>query len=155
MQPIIMLALVGVAAMAMSMGFLTNTFVLNVQTLGVAEEDLISPIKTANVDLELTRLTAGPDGDATRTHYHNVIHQCSFHTFTTLGTGSTIICKLTDLDDDVIAEGKVVLARTLTGSSNYMLIPISQQAYPFSHDVQKVHDVKIVVLGPRPSTVAP
>ena len=147
-----MLALVGVAAMAMSMGFLTNTFVLNVQTLGVAEEDLISPIKTANVDLELTRLTAGPDGDSTRTHYHNVIDKCSFHTFTTLGTGSTIICKLTDLDDDVIAEGKVVLARTLTGSSDYMFIPIDHQAYPFSHDVQKVHDVKIVVLGPRPST---
>src|SRR3990172_5872588 len=144
MQPIIMLALVGVAAMAMSMRFLTNTFVLNVQTLGVAEEDLISPIKTANVDLELTRLVAGPDGDSTRTHYHNVIHQCSFHTFTTLGTCSTIICKLTDLDDDVIAEGKVVLARTLTGSSDYMFIPIDNLAYPNANDVQKVHDVKIV-----------
>ena len=150
-----MLALVGVAAMAMSMGFLTNTFVLNVQTLGVAEEDLISPIKTANIDFTISKIPGVSPNNPSETVFKNRIIKCSFHTPTTLGPSTTIICKLTDADDDVIAEGKVVLARTLTGSSDYLFIPINNLAYPNANDVQKVHDVKIVVLGPRPSTVAP
>ena len=145
-----MFALVGVAAMAMSMGFLSNTFFLNVQTLGVAETDLVSPIKTANVDLEIGKHAAVPDGDSENAHYHNTIDACSFHTPTTLGAGSTIICKLTDADNDVIAEGKIVLQKTYTGSSPYLFIPIEQVAFDDANNVQNVHDVKIVVLGPKP-----
>ncbi len=148
-----MFALVGVAAMAMSMGFLSNTFFLNVQTLGVAETDLRSPIKTANVDLEIVKHPSGPDADSTNNHYHNVIDFCSFHTPTNLGKGSTIICKLTDADDDVIAEGKTVLQRAYTGSNPYFLVKIVQTAFPWSNDVQNVHDVKIVVLGPKPNII--
>ena len=150
-----MFALVGVAAMAMSMGFLSNTFFLNVQTLGVAETDLKSPIKTANVDLEIGKHASGPDGDSTNAHYHNTIDACSFHSPTTLGTGSTIICKLTDIDNDVIAEGKTVLIRTYTGSNPYFFVDIQQTAFPWSNDVQNVHDVKIVVLGPKPDITKP
>ena len=150
MQPIIMFALIGVAALATSVGFLNNTFVLNVQSLGVAETDLASPIQVANIDLELAKKTAAPDADSTRTHFHNVIDKCSFHSPQALGVGSTIICKLTDLDDDVIAEGKTVLRTPYPGSLPGFFVDISQTAYPWSNDVQKVHDVKIVVLGPKP-----
>ena len=150
MQPIIMFALIGVAALATSVGFLNNTFVLNVQNLGVAEQDLASPIQVANIDLELAKKTAAPDADSTRTHFHNVIDKCSFHSPQALGIGSTVICKLTDLDDDVIAEGKTVLRTPYQGSLPGFFVDISQTAYPWSNDVQKVHDVKIVVLGPKP-----
>ena len=155
MQPVIMFALIGVAALATSVGFLNNTFVLNVQNLGVAETDLASPIKVANIDLELLKMTAAPDTDSTRTHFHNVIDKCSFHSPEALGVGSTIICKLTDIDDDVIAEGKTVLQRAYQGSLPGFFVDISQTAYPWSNDVQKVHDVKIVVLGPRPAAFNP
>ena len=150
-----MFALIGVAALATSVGFLNNTFVLNVQNLGVAETDLASPIKVANIDLELLKMTAAPDADSTRTHFHNVIDKCSFHSPEALGVGSTIICKLTDLDDDVIAEGKTVLRQPYPGSAPGFFVDISQTAYPWSNDVQKVHDVKIVVLGPRPAAFNP
>jgi len=155
MQPIIMFTLIGVAALATSVGFLNNTFVLNVQNLGVAETDLESPIKVANIDLELLKMTAARDADSTRTHFHNVIDKCSFHSPEPLGVGSTIICKLTDIDDDVIAEGKTVLQRAYQGSLPGFFVDISQTAYPWSNDVQKVHDVKIVVLGPRPAAFNP
>jgi len=155
MQPVIMFALIGVAALATSVGFLNNTFVLNVQNLGVAETDLASPIQVANIDLELAKKTAAPDTDSTRTHFHNVIDKCSFHSPEALGVGSTIICKLTDIDDDVIAEGKTVLRTPYPGSFPGFFVDISQTAYPWSNDVQKVHDVKIVVLGPKPAAFNP
>jgi len=151
MQPLIILALIGVAAVAMSTGFLSTQFAITAQNLGVAETDLVSPINTATIDLELAKLTDAAHTGVLHTHFHNVIDKCSFHSPTTLGIGSTIICKLTDLDDDVIAEGKIVLVNTYTGSIPGLLIPIQQTAFHQSNDVQEVHDVKIVVLGPKPA----
>ena len=147
MQPIIWLAIVGVAAGALGTGMLSNTFFLNLQTLGVAETDLQSPIKTANIDFTLSKISGVHGQDPV---YKNRIVKCSFHTPTTLGPGSTIICKLTDADNDVIAEGKIVLQKTYTGSSPYLFIPIEQVAFDDANNVQNVHDEKIVVLGPKP-----
>ena len=152
MQPLIILALVGVAGMAMGTGFLTNTFNLNVQDLGVAETNLASPIDAATIDLVLSKVKNSlHDGGAAVTHFHNVIKQCSFHSPSGLGAGSTIICKLTDADDNVIAEGKTVLAAVYDGSGAGFLITIGQTAFHLSNDVQEVHDVKIVVLAPKPA----
>ncbi len=149
MQPIIWLAIIGVAAGALGTGFLSNTFFLNLQTLGVSETDLVSPIKTANIDFTLSKISGVIEGNPV---FKNRIVKCSFHTPTTLGPGSTIICKLTDADDDVIAEGKLILAKTYTGSSPYLFIPIEQVAFADANNVQNVHDVKIVVQGPKPTT---
>ena len=164
MQPLIMITLLGVAAAALGTGFLSTNFDLTVQQLGVQEADLTSPVKTVAVDLELFKTKVGPHidlggigGTAPQTHFHNIIKDCSFHSFTTLNPGTTIICKLTDDDNDVIAEGKVILTTTETfsGSSSGFLIPIQQTVFHFSNDVQEVHDVKIVILGPRPAITQP
>ncbi len=45
MQPIILLAIVGIAGGAMSVGFLGNTIELDVQQLGVGEATLETPIQ--------------------------------------------------------------------------------------------------------------
>lgn len=158
MQPLIMITLLGVAAAALGTGFLTTGFDLTVQQLGVQEEDLTSPVNTVAVDLELfkTRVSShhdegGKGGESLNTHFHNIIDKCSFHTPTTLPEGTTIICKLTDDSNDVIAEGiAVVGAFGYTGSSGAFFIDITQTVFHFSNDVQEVHDVKIVVLGPKP-----
>jgi len=157
MQPLIMITLLGVAAAALGTGFLTTGFDLTVQQLGVQEEDLTSPVNTVAVDLELTKLEVashddlgGLGGHSPQTHYHNVIDECSFHAANNLKKDTTIICKLTDDSDDVIAEGKLILA-TAYLKSQVTFIPIQQTAFHFANDVQEVHDVKIVVLAPKPS----
>jgi len=153
-----MITLLGVAAAALGTGFLSTGFTLNVQNLGVQETDLVSPVSTVNVDLELLKVETGmhPDqggvgGNSPQTHFHNIIDKCSFHTPTTLSKTTVIICKLTDDDDDVIAEGKLTLITTYVGSSGGLFVPITQTVFHFSNDVQEIHDVKIVVLGPKPS----
>jgi len=153
MQPIVWIVIVGVAAVAMGTGFLSTDFSLNVQNLGVAETDLVSPINTANIDFTISKIK-GPNA-AGQIVFKNKITKCSFHTPTTLGIGTTIICKLTDDDDDVIAEGKVVLTQIYIGSTPDFNILITQVAFLNANDVQKVHDVKIVVLAPKPGVFAP
>ena len=154
MQPIILFAIVGVAAAALSMGALSNTFPLVLQELGVSEETLSSPVtRTVMVDLELLKAhTFDTDGSAILA---NIIDECSFHSVEAVPKGSFIICKLTDDDSDVIAEGKIgPLSRTLAGST-ITFIPITNLAFPLANDVQNVHDVKIVILGPKPSAFTP
>ncbi len=154
MQPIVWLVIVGVAAVAMGTGFLSTDFSLNAQSLGVAETDLVSPINTANIDFTISKFE-GPNA-AGQIVFKNRITKCSFHTPTTLAQGTTIICKLTDDDDDVIAEGKVILTTAgYEGSSGGFNILINQVAFVNANDVQKVHDVKIVVLAPKPGVFAP
>ena len=154
MQPLIMIMLIGVAAAAMGTGFLTNTFTLNVQQLAVEETDITSPVTTVNVDFVLSKAIVGThtdlgsiDGAANDTHFHNLIQVCKVHTDSNLEAGSTIICKLSDDDDDIIAEGKTVLAADYSASGAAILVTIGQTAFHFSNDVQEVHDVKIVILG--------
>ncbi len=159
MQPLKIIAIVGVATAALGTGFLQNSFVLTVQDLGVQEQDLVSPVKTVDIDLELLKVEVGMHGDlggvganSPQTHFHNTIDKCSFHTPTSLAQGTIIICKLTDDDNDVIAEGKSVVGSFgYSGSSGNFFVPITQTVFHFSNDVQEVHDVKIVVLGPKPT----
>jgi len=153
MQPIVWIVIVGVAAVAMGTGFLSTDFSLNVQNLGVAETNLVSPINTANIDFTISKVE-GPNA-AGQNVFKNKITKCSFHSPSTLGIGTTIICKLTDDDDDVIAEGNIVLTVIYAGSIPGLSIPISQVAFLNANDVQKVHDVKIVVLAPKPGVFAP
>jgi hypothetical protein len=148
MQPLIMLALVGVAAGALSMGFLAPGFTLNVQQLGAQETDLESPINTANVDFRIARMNV--QGVGTHPAYANVISACSFHTPTTLETGTTIFCKLTDKDSDIVAEGHRDLQGTLVGSTT-TYIAITDVAFPNANDVQNIEDVKIVILSNDPT----
>jgi len=113
MQPIILIGLIAVAGAAMGTGFLMNTeIMLNVQNFGFGSESLFTPISDANVDLELVALTTQDAmGDSI---FLNVL-DCSFHYPNNVNFGglvgatpSTVICKLTDINGNVIAEGNIM-----------------------------------------------
>ena len=155
MQPILMLALIGVAATATGVGFLNTEIMLNVQNLGVGSAVIETPISDANVDLSIEAVEVF-DEESGQSIFLNVIDFCSFHypeneNFPGLsGTGdSTVICKLTE-DGNVVAEG------SLTGqffSSVTKMIPIDNLAFPGANSVLSVNDVTIVVLGPDPTVI--
>ncbi len=151
MKPIILLALVGVAATATGVGFLNTEIMLNVQNLGVGSENLETPISDANVDLSIVALP-GIDLEGNSV-FKNVINACSFHypdsEFPGLNNAgdATVICKLTQ-DGNVVAEGKI------TGQfepSITEIIPINKLAFPGANSVLTVNDVTIVVLGNNPT----
>ena len=150
MQPIVWVVIVGIAAAALGTGFLGSTFSLNLQQLGVGEEDLVSPISLVSVDFVISKVLE-PLSENTSPLFKNRIIKCSFHTPTTLEQGTTIICKLINADDDVIAEGNVVLTTTLMGSTSGFNISINQIAFEGANSLQEVLDVKIVVLAPKPA----
>ena len=184
MNPIIAFAIVGAAVVAMGTGFLTNGFVMNLQQLGVQEKDLVSPITAAAIDLELAKIPVDPDGipDNGDEYFVNVITGCSFHSPTSLGFSSTLICKLTDKDGKAIAEGKLRSNTFSYRPSTTIIIPIDERihddgtpdnqqcqvdifgvpvpvladcqvAFSNANDVQNVHDIKIIVLGPKPQSI--
>ena len=109
LQPILIIALVGLAAAATGIGVLnSNTIMLNVQSLGVGSADLESPISDANVDFSISAVE-GVDEDG-NTIFTNVITFCSFHypgddPFQGLNSPtSRVICKLTDMNGNVVAD---------------------------------------------------
>jgi len=150
MQPIIMLGIVGVAAIAMSMGFLMPEIpVFNLQGVAINERSFSTPITTANVDIEISKVE-GLNEDGV-TVFKNRINKCSFHTPSEgLGTGSTVICKLSDADGDIIAEGRLELPDGLSPSS-VTYIPILQTAFANANEVQNIDDIKIIVQGTDPT----
>ncbi len=148
MQPIIWIAIVGIAAAGLTTGFLnTNTFTLIAQDLASQEVTLVSPVDTVRVDFEIVKITGmTPEG---KTVFKNQIQKCSFHSDDDLGPTSKIICKLSDMQGDIVAEGFIDLDRTYTHSTK-TYIPISQVAFFNANDVQNINDVKIIILGVNP-----
>lgn len=146
MQPILMLAILGVGATAVGAGFLSNVITLNVQQLGVGQADLTSPLDTANIDLEVHPVQVqGQD------FFKNVVDVCSFHSADEIpqaGPDMTVICKLTGADGNVIAEGSTLI--TYQPSETFK-IQITEFAFLGSNQVQNVHDVTIVALGHNPT----
>jgi len=149
MQPIIVLAIVGVAAVAMGTGFLGNPIDLSmVQLIGVGETDLKSPITKANIDFVIAR---DSDVDNGMTKFRNVIAACivepnSGH----IEKGSTVFCKLTDANDNVIAEGITQLSKDVWANmeGSTFRVPIGTTSFVFANDVTEVHDIILVILGP-------
>jgi len=114
MQPIILLAIVGVAAVAMGTGFLGNPIDLTmVQLVGVGETDLDSPIDKANVDFDIVRNEGeiiGPDGKPLKV-FKNLIQNCIVESNDkTILMGSKVWCKLTDEFDSIVIEGMTMLS---------------------------------------------
>ena len=167
MQPVILIGLIAVAGAAMGTGFLMNTeIMLNVQNFGFGSESLFTPISDANVDLEIVALTT--QDSMGKSIFLNVI-DCSFHYPDTVANGgdntgnpgqgppfgnlaggsdSTVICKLTDINGNVIAEGDI---RGWIFPSETYAIAMEIFAFPNSNRIENVHDVTIVALGPDPT----
>ena len=154
MQPLILIAIVAVAAIGLSSGFLfgNTSFTLIAQDLGAKETNLQSPITTARVDFVVKTVRVPNNGFDTQGHqaYRNVIDACSFHSDDDIPRSGAIICKLTH-NNNIVAEGRLDLTTTHYEGSTQTYIPINHFAYPFSHDVQNINDVKIIVLGNSPT----
>ncbi len=154
MQPILVIALIGVAAAATSVGFLNTNIMLTVQNFGVGEETLETPISDANIDFSIGRMVTSDA--AGRTIFMNIIDACSFHypeentaVYPGLAFGSTkVICKLTDKNGNVVAEGTRV---GMIDASQTVHIAITDLAYDGANKVNNIHDVTIVALGSDPT----
>src|SRR3989304_6037687 len=149
MQPIILIAIVAVAAIGMSSGFLfgNTSFTLIAQDLGAKETNLQSPITTASVDFVISRINGlGPDGPV----FKNRITKCSFHSDDDIPRSGAIICKLTH-NNNIVAEGRLDLTTTHYEGSTQTYIPINHFAYDGANDAQNINDVKIIVLGNNPT----
>ncbi len=150
LPPILWIMILGVASVGLSMGFLMPAIPdFNLQGVAINERDFSVPITTANVDIEISKVEGV--NFAGVTVFKNRISDCSFHTPSSgLGDGSTIICKLTDADGDVVAEGRLNLPLGLTPSS-VTLIEIVQTAFFNANEVQNINDINIVILGTDPT----
>ena len=154
MQPILLLAIAAVAVAATGVGFLGGTIDVTVQDLGVGSATIESPISSAFVDLKVTAVHTQfvpESGVGTYSVFNNVIDECSFHSNDSIpGNDIVIICKLTDWNHQVIAEGSKVFANGYFASDRET-IPIDNLAYDGANDVRIVDDVTIVVLGDNPT----
>ena len=146
MQFIVFLAIAGVALTAIGAGYLTNTINLSsVQQLGVGETTLDSPVTTAYVDFNIQAIH-GQMG------FKNVITQCIMKADSDILHYSTIICKLTDINNNVVKEGKRTIFTDLpTGVRT--VIPVTDPN-GLTANVKNIHDLILVVQGPRTTTTA-
>ena len=146
MQPLILVAIAAVAVVSLSTGFLSNGIDLWVQQFGVEEEDITSPVSHAQIDFNIVKV--GPDANG---FFQNVIQDCIVTLSNTVGqtvdmngvsvlTASKIQCKLTDSNNNIIAEGVTTMTYFPGGVPITITITQGNPA-----DVQDVHDVKLVV----------
>ena len=156
MQPIIIIAIVGVAAVTLSTGALMPQIGwFNLQGVSVNERDFSAPLSHVNVDIDVTkisRLITDASGNR-HTAFFNLISECSFHTPDPggLGPGSTVICKLTDFQQNVVAEGRADFLNGLSKSER-TVINIDQTAFDLANEIQNINDIKLIVLGGDPTS---
>lgn len=142
MQPILMIVIVA-AAIAMSFGYLTNEVNLDnmVQSFGYGAATFDSPVESVSITAKVQR-TFG----LITTDFKDIITECIFRSPQLLESGSTLICKLVDINDSIIAEGKKILGADLL-ANNPTVIPI-QTFGPFSNNANSVHNIILLVQGP-------
>ena len=127
---------------------MVNNIALDLQFLGVGMEDIESPIDNASIDFEIGTVDiVSPNGQLA---FKNVIEACSSHSDESIPGDATVICKLTNEDGNIIAEGTLDIPGGYVASDRH-IIPITVFAFPNSHDVKLVHDVTLVVLGDDPT----
>jgi len=110
MQPILILAIVAVAAIGLGTGFLNNDFVVMVQQFGIGQGNIDTPIQKATVDFVIAQV--GPDAAG---FFKNVINECTVTLDASNGFGdpqntakeSELWCKLTDMNHNIIAENHI------------------------------------------------
>jgi len=148
MQPLIALAVVGVAVGALGVGFLDNEINLTdmVQQFGVGEATIETPASQAYIDFNIVRSTFSVNEfEKTR----NIIDACVVQANAQLAIGTTVICKLTDINSNVVAEGIVTINPTLATRA-LLTVPITQfvSGNAMDIDVTNIHDVQLVIIGP-------
>ncbi len=147
MKPIIILAVIALAVTGLGVGSLGNVITLDLQSLGVGEETLFSPVKNADIKFNIDKIP-GNQGN-----FKNVIGDCIIQSPDEIVKGSTIYCKLTDKNGNVAAEGSRVLSTVLLGGNPTEIEIDDPQA--IASQVQNIHDVILVVQGPSASERSP
>ena len=140
MQPIIILSVIAIAVIGIGVGSLGNTINLNVQLLGVGDQDLVTPISHANIDFVIEKVQGNEN------NFKNVIADCIVQADKEIAALSTVYCKLTGARGDVVAEGVTVLQTHLNAGS-ILTVPIDDPNFVDSQ-VHNVHDVILVVQSP-------
>ncbi len=130
----------GIAVTALGTGFLGNDISLTVQQLGVGETDLATPIDDATIKFNVEAF------DGNQGFIKNVITDCLIESPQIILQDSTVFCKLTDENGNVVAEGSRVLPADLPINTP-TAIPIDDPNKLLSL-VQNIHDVILVVQGP-------
>lgn len=155
MQPILVLAIAGVAVGALGVGFLDNGINLTgmVQQFGVGEATIGTPITQAYIDFVIDRTTWTVNDPAKvltdKTIMRNVVSECIIQGNHTILKGSKIFCKLTDLMSNVVAEGSRILTTQLPAfEPTNIIIDEFASGKPSDIDVTNIHDVILVVQGP-------
>ncbi len=145
MKPIVLIAIIGIAAGALGLGALGNPIALTVQQLGVGETDLVSPIDSAKIAFGIQKVPVSEGA----TTFKNIIRYCVITNTddVAIPAGSKIFCKLTDIDGNVAAEGSKVLGTQLEADESTQ-IPIDEDEL-MQAKVQNIHDVILVVQGPK------
>jgi len=149
MKPIIVLAMVAVASIALGSGFLGNDIDLWVQQFGTGSEEIVTPVSHAQIDFNIVK-TVGNQG-----FFKNVITECLVTLDSTVGEShfmgqvntlnnklSEIQCKLSDSMGKIIAEGNTF--STFFPGGVVIVVPIDDPQLQNSQ-VQNVHDVHLVV----------
>ncbi len=147
MKPIIVLAMVAVASIALGSGFLGNDIDLWVQQFGTGSEEIVTPVTHALIDFNIVK-TVGNQG-----FFKNVITECLVTLGSTVGavtdmdgkttlTKSEIQCKLSNASCRIVAEGNTFA--TVFPGGQVITIGIDDPLLQNSQ-VQNVHDVHLVV----------
>jgi len=140
MKPIIVIVVMAIAVTGIGIGSLGNTISLSVQQLGVGDEDLVTPISNANIDFVIERIVGNEN------NFKNVIADCIVQSDKEIAALSTVYCKLTGANGNVVAEGVTVLQTHLHAGS-ILTVPIDDPNF-LNSQVQNVHDVVLVVQSP-------
>ena len=140
MKALLLIAIVGVAATAMGIGFL-NAPPINVvaQDVGIGHDTLKAPITDALIGFHITAIKSG-------TQFLNQYDACIFKSPQALHTGATVFCKLTDMASKVVAEGHKVLQTPLPANTPTN-IPILTKVSAGTLNINNIADVTVVVQG--------
>ncbi len=147
MQPILLVGIVAVAAVAMTTGFLGNDIDLWVQQFGTGDEVIVTPVTHALIDFNIVKTTL-ENG-----FFLNIIDECLVTLGSTVGaptemgastlTKSEIQCKLSNSVGKIIAEGNTFM--TYFPGGVVITIPIDMGITGLPINVEEVHDVHLVV----------
>jgi len=141
-KPILFIAIIGAAA-AMSIGYLGNEVSLDVQSFGVGEIDLESPVASVGV-IAMLEHQVNPN---ITSDFKDLIVECTFFADVEVEKDSTIFCKLLDISGNVIAEGKKIVDPALPLLTPFT-IPINDFEFFNANNINNVHDIVLVVQGP-------
>ncbi len=148
MQPILLVGIVAVAAVAMTTGFLGNDIDLWVQQFGTGSELIVTPVTHALIDFNIVKTSI--EGG----YFLNIIDECLVTLRNTVGavtdmdgittiTKSEIQCKLSNSMGKIIAEGNTFA--TVFPGGQVITIPIDMAVGTLPVNVEDVHDVHLVV----------